>query len=137
MIQIYKITFKIDDDGKMSKSYMGIIKPEDYENVEAGISMVIQHIYQQKMIPQNVFGLKNDEGNLLDIIFSKNAMGDCNVSTHADIVSMADCENIITGLGEILMRLHLERMKVDDIKITLKRDADNDTVDYTPDNQLV
>ena len=137
MIQVFKIVFKKDEDGKIAKNYDGIIKPEDYNDVECGISMVIQHIYLHKMMPAQCFGKCCTSDNLLEIIFSKNAMGHFNVDSASAQVTLDDLENVLTGLGEILMRLHLERMAKEEIKITLKRDSRTSSIDFTPKSNLV
>ncbi len=137
MLQVFKIVFKTDKEGKIAKTYTGIIKPSDYNDIEAGISMVVQHIYLHKMTPLKVFGKCCTNGNLLEIVFSKNAMGDFNVDSAASELTLNDCENVLTGLGEILMRLHLERMAKDEIKITLKKDDRTSSVDFTPASSLV
>ena len=137
MLQVFKIVFKTDKEGKIAKTYTGIIKPSDYNDIEAGISMVIQHIYLHKMTPLKVFGKCCTNGNLLEIVFSKNAMGDFNVDSAAAELTLNDCENVLTGLVEILMRLHLERMAKDEIKITLKKDERTSSVDFTPASNLV
>ena len=137
MIQVFKITFAKDETGLIAKNYEGIIKPEDYDQIEMGISMVIQHIYTHKMNPEQCFGKCCEDGKLLEIIFAKNAMGDFNVDSLAAEITTNDCENVLTGLGEILMRLHLERMAKDEVKITLKKDDRTSLIDYTPDSGLV
>lgn len=137
MIQVFKIVFKKDEDGKIAKNYDGIIKPEDYNDVECGIAMVILHIYTHKMLPAQCFGKCCTNDNLLEIIFSKNAMGHFNVDSASAEVTLDDLENVLTGLGEILMRLHLERMAKEEIRITLKKDGRTSSIDYTNDEQLV
>lgn len=137
MLQVFKIVFKTDKDGKIAKTYTGIIKPEHYNDIEAGISMVIQHIYLHKMTPLQCFGKCCTNGNLLEIVFSKNAMGDFNVDSAAAELTINDCENVLTGLGELLMRLHLERMAKEEIKITLKKDDRTSSIDFTPAESLV
>lgn len=137
MLEVFKITFKKDETGLIAKDYKGIVKPEDFNDVEAGISLVITHIYHNKMAPLKCFGKCCSTGNLLEITFSKNAMGHYNVDSAATELTTNDCENVLTGLGEILMRLHLERMAKDDIKITLKKDSRTSSVDFTPDSKLV
>lgn len=134
---MFKITFVKDESGMIAKNYEGIIKPEDYNDIEAGISMVIQHIYLEKMNPMQCFGKCCTNDNLVEIVFSKNAMGDFNVDSFAAEITTNDCENVLTGLGEILMRLHLERMAKDEIKVTLKKDDRTSLIDYTPDSSLV
>lgn len=136
-IQIYKITFKKGEDGLITKDYTGIIKPEDFGDVEAGISMVVQHIYMHKMKPQQCFGACCSNGNLLEIAFSKNAMGHLTVDSASAELTINDLENVLTGLVELLMRLHLERMAKEDIKITMKPDERTSSVDYTPESSLV
>lgn len=137
MLQVFKVVFKKDKEGKIAKDYTGIIKPSDYNDIEAGIAMVVQHIYLHKMTPMKVFGKQCTNGNLLEIVFSKNAMGDFNVDSAASELDLNDCENVLTGLVEILMRLHLERMAKDEIKITLKKDDRTSSVDFTPASSLV
>ncbi len=137
MLQVFKIAFKKDETGMIAKNYEGIIKPTDYDQIEMGIAMVIQHIYTHKMNPEQCFGKCCSNGNLLEIVFSKNAMGDFNVDSLAAEITTNDCENVLTGLGEILMRLHLERMVKEEIKVTLKKDGRTSLIDYTPDSSLV
>ncbi len=137
MLKVFKIVFKKDEDGMIAKDYTGIVKPQDYNDVESGISMVIGHIYMHKMMPAQCFGKCCDNGNLLEIVFSKNVLGHFNVDSAAAELTLNDCENILTGLGEILMRLHLERMAKEEIKITLKRDDRTSTIDFTPESKLV
>jgi len=137
MLEVFKIAFKTDKDGKIAKSYTGIIKPSDYNDIEMGLSMVIQHIYLHKMTPLKCFGKCCTSGNLLEIVFSRNAMGDFNVDSAASELTLNDCENVLTGLIEILVRLHLERMAKDEIKITLKKDDRTSSVDFTPASSLV
>jgi len=137
MLQVFRITFKKDKTGMISKNYEGIIKPENYNDIESGISMVIQHIYQEKMNPEQCFEEDCINGNLLEIVFSKNVMGNFNVKSMAAEITTNDCENVLTGLGEILMRLHLERMAKEEIKITLNKDGRTSLIDYTPESKLV
>jgi hypothetical protein len=137
MLEVFKIVFKTDNEGKIAKTYTGIIKPGDYDEIEAGISVVIQHIYLHKMTPLKCFGKECTNGNLLEIILSKNAMGEFKVDSAASQLTINDCENVLTGLVEILMRLHLERMAKNNIKITLKKDDRTSSVDYTPASNLV
>lgn len=137
MLQIFKITFKKDEGGMIVKEYEGIIKPEHNESIEAGISMVINHVYLHKMTPAECFGKSCLTDNLIEIVFSKNHLGDFMVDSCSSKITTNDCENVITGLGELLMRLHLERMANQDIKNTLKRDSRTSSVDYTPDSSLV
>jgi len=134
---VFKIIFKKDEDGKIAKTYNGIIKPQDYNDVETGLSMVIQHIYSHKMVPEQCFSCNCENDNLLEIVFLKDAMGKFEVKSAATQVTMNDCENVLTGLGEILMRLHLERMAKEEIKITLKKDDRTSSIDFTPSDQLV
>ncbi|MEK0347058.1 MAG: hypothetical protein QQN44_01855, partial [Nitrosopumilus sp.] len=136
MLEVFKVVFKTDKDGKIAKSYTGIIKPSDYNDIEMGLSMVIQHIYLHKMTPLKCFGKECSSGNLLEIIFCKNAMGDFNVDSAASELTVNDCENVLTGLIEILVRLHLERMAKDEIKITRKKDDRTSSVDFTPASSL-
>jgi len=136
-LQVYKIVFQKGEDGLISKEYQGIIKPENFGDIEAGIAMVMNHIYLHKMHPESCFGMICDNDNLLEIVFSKNATGDFRVDSCASVITTNDCENVLTGLGELLMRLHLERMAKDEIKITLKKDERTSSVDYTPEKSLV
>ena len=135
--QIFKIIFTKNDAGEIEKQYEGIIKPEDNNEIEAGIAQVINYIYGEKKTPEKVFGeeLKND--NLLEIIFSQDAFGNMTINSMASTVTGDDCENILIGLGEILVRLHLERMAKKEIKITLKKDSRTSLIDYTPNAGLV
>lgn len=137
MLQVYKITFIKGEDGLITKTYDGIIKPEDYGDIEAGISMVATHVYLGKKNPQSCFGKCCDNDNLLEIVFSKNAIGDFSVDSFAATITTNDCENILTGLGELLMRLHLERMSKEEIRVTMKSDTNTSSVDYTPDSSLI
>lgn len=121
----------------IEKTYEGIVKPEDYNDIECGISVVIQHIYMHKMTPLKVFGKSCEGDNLLEIVFSKNAMGDFTIDSASAELTIIDCENVLTGLGELLMRLHLERMAKEDINILLKKDPRTSSIDYTPDTNLV
>lgn len=121
----------------IEKTYDGIIKPEDFNDIEAGIAIIINHIYMHKMTPLNVFGKSCGNDNLLEIVFSKNAMGDFTIDSASAELTIIDCENVLTGLGELLMRLHLERMAKEDINILLKKDPRTSSVDYTPDTNLV
>ena len=136
--QIFKIIFNKNDAGEIEKQYEGIIKPEDNNDIEAGLSMVIQHIYKEKLVPENVFPSGGvEDGNLLEIVFSQDGFGNMTIDSVSDIVGLNDCENILIGLCEILMRLHLERMKEKEIKVTLKKDGRTSLIDYTPDTGLV
>ena len=74
---------------------------------------------------------------ITEIVFFKNAMGDFSVDSYAADLSTNDCDNVLTGLGELLMRLHLDRMAHQNVKITLKRDERTSSVDYTPESNLV
>ncbi len=121
----------------ITKNYEGIIKPKDYGDIEAGISMVIQHIYTHKMAPKSVFGMSSKDDNLLEIIFAENATGDFKIDSSSAVVTTNDCENIIIGLGELLMRLHLERMTKEGIKVTLNPDERTSSINYSPDSRLV
>ncbi|MHA2054775.1 MAG: hypothetical protein ACW99F_14405 [Candidatus Hodarchaeales archaeon] len=121
----------------ISKTYQGIVSPKDFGDVESGIAIVIQHIYMHKMTPLQCFGKCCSNGNLLEIVFSKDSMGGFTVDTKASTITTNDCENILTGLGELLMRLHLERMAAEEIKITLKKDSSTSSIDYTPDEGLI
>lgn len=121
----------------IEKTYEGIIKPEDYNDIESGIAVIIQHVYFHKQTPLKCFGKHCSTGNLLEIVFSKNAMGDFTIDSASAELTLIDCENVLTGLGELLMRLHLERMAKEDISILLKKDPRTSSVDYTPENKLV
>lgn len=118
------------------KNYEGIIKPEDYNDIEAGISIVIEHIYFHKKNPLECFGKNCMNDNLLEIIFTKNVMGEYHVDSLAAEITTNDCENVLTGLGEILMKLHLERMVKEEIKITLKPSDKVGLINYATDEQL-
>jgi hypothetical protein len=137
MLEVFKIVFKKDDTGLIAKTYDGIVKPEDFEDVESGIALIILHIYHHKMIPEKVFGKCCTNDSLLEITFSKNAFGHFKVDSAAALLDGNDCENILTGLGELLMRLHLERMAKQEIRITLKKDSRTSSIDYTPEANLV
>lgn len=137
MNEVFKVTFKRDDDGMIVKDYEGIIKPKDNNDIEMGLSIVIQHIYTHKSAPAQCIGKDCGTGNLLEIIFSKNAFSHYNVDTIATELTTVDLENILTGLVEVLMRLHLERMATEKIKISLKSDKRTSSIDYTPNENLV
>lgn len=119
-LEVYKITFSKSMNGQLIKNYEGILRPKDFGDVETGISVVIQHLYLHKMSPKGMFGMKYCPDNLFEIIISKNAAEEFRIESSASTFTPNDCENIITGLVELLMKLHLERMDITGEKFTLK-----------------
>ena len=120
-LQVYKITFSKNMNGQLIKNYEGLLKPKDFGDVETGISVVIQHIYLHKMAPKGLmFGMKYCPDNLFEIIISKNIANEFRIESAASKITPNDLENIITGLVELLMKLHLERMDITGEKFTLK-----------------
>ena len=67
-----------------------------------------------------MFGMHYCPDNLFEVIISKNPIDEFRIESSASQISPNDCENIITGLVELLMKLHLDRMKVTGEKFTLK-----------------
>lgn len=132
-LDVYKITFSKNMNGQLIKKYEGILKPKDFEGVESGISIVLQHLYLHKMAPKGMFGVNYCPDSLFEIIISKNVKGHFRVGSSAAELTPNDCENIITGLAELLIVLHLERMEITGQEFTLKKDS----VDFTPESQLV
>ncbi len=120
-LEVYKITFSKNMHGELLKNYEGLLKPEDFGDVETGISVVIQHLYLHKMAPVGMFGMKYCPDNLFEIIISKNAAKEFRIDSAASEITPNDLENIITGLVELLAKLHLERMEVTGEKFTLIR----------------
>ncbi len=122
-LQVYKISFSKNKSGQLLKSYEGILRPQDYNDVETGISVVIQHLYLHKMSPKQMFGWKYCPTSLFEIIISKNPAGEFRIDSAAAEINANDCENIVTGLAELLVKLHLERMEITGEEFTLLRDS--------------
>ena len=68
-------------NGQLIKNYEGILKPQDFGDVETGISVVIQHLYLHKMSPKGMFGMNYCPDNLFEIIISKNTANEFRIES--------------------------------------------------------
>ena len=133
--EIFRITFK-KVEGQIVKDFTGIIEKKDYEDIEKGLATVIEYVTLQKQLPPTTCMGACDPTSLFTIIFKKDAMNTYRVETLAAQVELQDIENILSGLMFMQVKLHMEKMKVKEIKFTLKHDESIGLIDFSSDEQL-
>jgi len=134
--EVFRISFDKGETGKIEKTFDGLIRKRNLEDIELGLSIVINHIYMNKETPDLISDCACTD-HLFLVTFAKNAMDEFKVKTYTAVLTKNDCENIITGLLEMLMKLHLERMVHNGIKITLAHDERTSPLDFKQDSELV
>ena len=134
--EIFRISFK-EEDGKIVKKFDGIIQPKDYDDIELGLAFVISYMLEEKKLPMIKSSEQCNNDNLFTIIFKKDAMNHYHVETLAAMVEPSTLENILLGLMSMQVKIHLERMTKNEIKLLLEQDDSIGTVNYTKDDDLV
>lgn len=134
--EIYKVIFKKGETGRLEKKFEGVISEQDYDNIEHGLMIVTTHIMMYRNCPEKIIAQSTPD-DFFTIVFEKNAVSEFRVRTGCCVITPEDCENIITGLLEMTMKLHLDRMVRQGIKVNLVRDDKVSPLDFRSADELV